>query len=1013
MTDFLTEVKTVTLRPKPNTGSANELRLKEHKVTKPLIQSEPPVIKSPEDVLDILRSQPDIDTLEDVLIYLSQRQGKDGFDIRLPSPASARIVHEIVNTTIPDFWENLGGLRDLLLQVLRSIAGISATLARLQLLVSECKTNKQSPKSSNATSPIRDLIAVLGHICNTDDLTFQILSNVRKLAQNQTRSDLLWKEYLATIATGRIVSSVAEAETVLDLSTAADERSWLSDGSRYSAWLGRNVAHMVRQSSSLPEDPNVKAAAQLYGKACNIGYAARVVEEIRSRLIMSDDCPIDSVQKLINNMQIHEQRQFLLLTLRYLTKQHVELTQTASVELEGPSGTPEAVAAYVSLLHTLLCNEIMKSHLKTWLSDPTANATESFVVRRAAISALDRSKPSNLSLLDEDPMQSTLESVWQMFGDSFFIRHTPVVQQEACSQTLLLLAGYVYRAQPMFLFTLARSSVHLNGISNRLNASSQRARFLGMVVGTAISELVAKSGAPLSFDVEDMKTPEAQWYLELTKVNDEPCSVDEMRQSLRKKSIASKPKVAYANAKSEKTKQVKKAATSTVITGPRIMEIFDDEEEEDEDLKPYAKPDSDPEDEDEDATLVNRNKQKAPVYIRDLISRLRDSENHERHTLALKSAASLIRRKSSFGKEVSDHAVELALILVGLGNPFDIEDFAELRLQALIATLLSDPTKIAPWLCRQVFDGDYSLSQRATILSTLGLGARELAGYKDEDEALNPTASVTSFPSKRLPERLHKIYAGKTDRTALIASNLERSLMQPMAAKAADNMTGPNILKVRTFSSRMEVEKKRKKPITNALAKIVAESFFFPLTGGWWQNVNAYGGGGGGGKGQNIHFQPFLLTTYIKTLAILLHASGPNTLSLPQMTTEFWGLLLDLRTTALNDTAVLEAVLFAFLTLLQVNEEQSRRLAEEQGKELMETQGWVELVFERFSSANAVSFGSAGAGGGPPSSSAGREGAPADGEAERVRMLSAGILVKTRDIVERFQRLLVGDMLDY
>lgn len=104
------------------------------------------------------------------------------------------------------------------------------------------------------------------------------------------------------------------------------------------------------------------------------------------------------------------------------------------------------------------------------------------------------------------------------------------------------------------------------------------------------------------------------------------------------------------------------------------------------------------------------------------------------------------------------------------------------------------------------------------------------------------------------------------------------------------------------------------------------------------------------------------------------------------MTSEFWDLLLSVRSNALNDPAILEAVLFAVLTLLDVNEDQ-RRLAQEHAKELIETQEWVKLVFER------VSGG--------------------DEESERVRMLAAGVLVRCGEIVEKFQRLLMGDLVGF
>lgn len=93
--------------------------------------------------------------------------------------------------------------------------------------------------------------------------------------------------------------------------------------------------------------------------------------------------------------------------------------------------------------------------------------------------------------------------------------------------------------------------------------------------------------------------------------------------------------------------------------------------------------------------------------------------------------------------------------------------------------------------------------------------------------------------------------------------------------------------------------------------------------------------------------------------------------------------MLSIRTTAGTDSAVLEAVLFAFLTVLEVNENKER-LVHEQAKELVETQEWAELVFQR---------------------TEGR-----DEESSRVKMLAAALVLRCREIIERFQRLLSGDI---
>jgi telomere length regulation protein len=525
----------------------------------------------------------------------------------------------------------------------------------------------------------------------------------------------------------------------------------------------------------------------------------------------------------------------------------------------------------------------------------------------------------------------------------------------------------------MFLTMMAKSSHHNNGMSNRIGASSPRTRFLGIAVGIAISKMVDKPDLQLKFELEDSQAIEATWYEWLTKVDDKLGSISDLKTA--NQSVVSIK--AYQKKAKTSSKPVKPSITK--IQGPRIMEVLSDAEDEDDDLMAYEKPDSDPEDEDDDPTIVNRNKPTAPVYIRDLIAGLRDEENYDRHALSLSTAASLIRRKANFGKEVTDHLDELATILTGLQDNLELEGFPQQRQQALIAVLLAKPAQMAQWFVRSFFSGDYSLTQRNVMLTTLGLGARELAGMKDSstDELLPP---VASFPSKQLPPHLHKMYADNKDANpvARISSSMARAMLSPLASQAADQLTGPNILKVRTFSSRMEVEKKRQKPIPNALAQIVAENFFFPLTGRWWLQVRA--------SNDSIYTSTHLLPPFLQTLSLLLNASGPNTLSLPQMTREYWDLLLSVRGLATKDKQVLNAVLFGFLMLLDTNENKER-VATEHGKELMETQAWVKMVFEGLGTGSE--------------------------EDERVRVLAAGVVVRCGEVVEKYQRRMAGVLMDY
>ena len=105
----------------------------------------------------------------------------------------------------------------------------------------------------------------------------------------------------------------------------------------------------------------------------------------------------------------------------------------------------------------------------------------------------------------------------------------------------------------------------------------------------------------------------------------------------------------------------------------------------------------------------------------------------------------------------------------------------------------------------------------------------------------------------------------------------------------------------------------------------------------------------------------------------------------------------------MQDDNVLEALLFALLTVLDLNAGEDaatdggRRLCTETGREMLEMQGWVEVVFERLNEKGAVGLTRAGKG-------------KESKEEERVGMLAAGVLSRIGEIVKKFQRLLLGDM---
>lgn len=223
-----------------------------------------------------------------------------------------------------------------------------------------------------------------------------------------------------------------------------------------------------------------------------------------------------------------------------------------------------------------------------------------------------------------------------------------------------------------------------------------------------------------------------------------------------------------------------------------------------------------------------------------MITYLRDTEDLDRYHLGITSAPSLIRRKTGFGTELQENITELALIVVGLQDEGKLPKFHEYRLQSMIALIAAQPVKMGNWFSAMFFDGDISQTQRSAILTALGLSARELAGHGEQDAQILglPTIPQTAFPSEKLPPSMEALYLTDESPIANLTRQLSQTSLQPLAANAADAATGPNALKVRTFSSRMEVEKKRQQRETQKqkttikdLQKVLAEGFFYPLKG--------------------------------------------------------------------------------------------------------------------------------------------------------------------------------------
>lgn len=238
-------------------------------------QAETITMQSPDDVLKILKSQPDIETVAKVLRNLtSTSKARGDFNLVTPSALSAQTVDALVSQTISDYWKafikSKKALAKDLCNCLRSANGLGAILSRLRPLIADCRQKRTVNNTRDASSHIEDLIDVLDNILLGDRTSIQVWLDIRKYSQNPTQEKLMWKEYVSQVATGRILGLVAEAEDVLKERETSRKPCWLSTGRDYASWLGRNIAVLMK--ASLSDTASLSAVIELCGKAMSLGY---------------------------------------------------------------------------------------------------------------------------------------------------------------------------------------------------------------------------------------------------------------------------------------------------------------------------------------------------------------------------------------------------------------------------------------------------------------------------------------------------------------------------------------------------------------------------------------------------------------------------------------------------------------------------------------------------------------------------------------------------------------------
>ena len=150
---------------------------------------------------------------------------------------------------------------------------------------------------------------------------------------------------------------------------------------------------------------------------------------------------------------------------------------------------------------------------------------------------------------------------------------------------------------------VAASSIYNDGLSNRLAASVDRVRFLGMIVGESVSRKLDPEERRLKFKVPETESPTAESWRSLIEIDDDIRPLKELHSGIV-----------------EETTEITLPKETPMV--PVEEFLVDNTEDLDADLKTYPAPESDAEDSDDDPTLINREKTPNPLSFSLLRPRL-------------------------------------------------------------------------------------------------------------------------------------------------------------------------------------------------------------------------------------------------------------------------------------------------------------------------------------------------------------------------------------------------------
>ncbi|KAF9451205.1 hypothetical protein P691DRAFT_663711 [Macrolepiota fuliginosa MF-IS2] len=506
-------------------------------------------------------------------------------------------------------------------------------------------------------------------------------------------------------------------------------------------------------------------------------------------------------------------------------------------------------------------------------------------------------------------LRAFLELVVDAWSVSDHIKHSLLSRHRYLTSLFLLTASYLPSDD---LQAVVFSPLFMQGIGTYISHLDTSVRRCGMLTAEVIAQRTDKKLAFGDWEGDDSGKPWCRQMRELIKAKDAEADLNVLGGSETAEGTTSieGDTSSEALASTEPPINPAKATFVTPETG------YDS----DDSLTGYASPPSsrsasptpsELEEIEKDPTLnVGIKKVLRPVYLAQLGDLIRgtgqklggdEPQEVDKIEMALNCGEELIRKKREYGTELVENAVNLVYGFLALHDNFDLPGFDEKRQGAMNALVACAPRRAAPALIEEFFKNQYSIDQRHVALNALAVGARELASLPVPPSQV--PKEKTSFPSKMMPEPLHRRYLAasqaNTTLLPLMVEDLSRKAID--RGKEATEDKVPEIvrerrLKINKAPTITEVKSSSSDAISRlrlgnvpqvkntTFTEVAAEFFIGPLINRFWlflrdeqareeRTSQREGRQKYYSAGTGLLLHPLVLSQFLRTLAILVNAA--------------------------------------------------------------------------------------------------------------------------------------------